>query len=87
MSSTSERRAPRRAASPKAPGYISAGELYTLPELEARLQVGEWALRKARNAGLVMHKMGKRKFVLGADVIRFLQDKPASEPAENATDD
>ncbi|HUT10730.1 MAG TPA: hypothetical protein VMY42_09555 [Thermoguttaceae bacterium] len=85
MASTSERRAPRHAASPNVPGCIESNTLYTLPELEARLKVGAWGLRMARRAGLPMLKMGKRKFVLGADVIRFLQDKPASEPAENPT--
>jgi len=84
MSSTSERRAPRLAASPKAPGVIRADELYTLEELQQRLQAGEWALRMARRGGLRMLKLGKRKYVKGSEVIRFLEQNPPSKSAENS---
>lgn len=83
MASTLERRAPRRAGSPKVPGVLRSDELYTLAELEARLKVGSWGLRMARRAGLRMYKMGKRKFVLGADVIAYLQSRALPESSDD----
>lgn len=55
------------------PGVISRDEVYTLPELQQRLNLGAWAMRQARRAGLKTLKIGRNKFVRGSDVMDFLE--------------
>lgn len=57
------------------PGVIRSGEVYTLPELCARMRWGEWALRKAREDGLKLRKQGLRKYAIGSDVIDFMETR------------
>jgi hypothetical protein len=65
------------ARSPKANesslGVISADDLYTLSELKLRLGLGRWALRQARRAGLRFFVIGRKKYIRGSEVIRFLE--------------
>jgi hypothetical protein len=68
---------PTAAASPPpAPGEILAGAAYTLPELRRRLGLGKAALRQARRSGLKIRRVGIRSFVLGSDVLEWLQSQP-----------
>ena len=53
-------------------GVVRRDEVYTLTELKSRLGIGDVALRKARERGLKVSKIGVRKLVHGADVLAFL---------------
>jgi len=77
----------QRAAQSTSPGVIRADELYRLDELQARLQAGEWAIRQARRKGLRMYKIGKRKYVKGADVLAFLDANVTPESGDGHTRD
>ncbi|MCX7429194.1 MAG: hypothetical protein NTW96_26655 [Planctomycetia bacterium] len=57
---------------PTAPGVIEAGPVYTLAEVQQRLQLGSHALREARRAGLKVRRIGRRGYVLGRDLIEFI---------------
>ena len=58
---------------PTVPGLIEAGAVYTLPEVQQRLQLGDHALRQARRAGLRVRRVGRRAYVLGSDIIQFIE--------------
>lgn len=58
---------------PDAPGLIVADSLYTLAEIQARLKLGQYAMRQARRAGLRVRRIGRRTYVLGRDVIQFCE--------------
>ena len=57
---------------PDAPGHITADALYTLAEIQERLKLGQHAMRQARRAGLKVRRIGRRAFVLGRDVMAFI---------------
>ena len=57
---------------PDAPGHITADSLYTLAEIQDRLKLGQHAMRQARRAGLKVRRIGRRAFVLGRDVMAFI---------------
>lgn len=54
-------------------GVISTFELYTLDELKQRMGWTDSSLRSARLRGLRLLGFGKRRFVRGRDVVRFLE--------------
>ena len=58
---------------PDAPGLIAVDCLYTLAEIRQRLKLGQHAMRQARRAGLRVRRIGRRRYVLGRDVLEFLQ--------------
>ena len=58
---------------PQSPGVIIADAVYTLDELERRMGLGVAALRTARRQGLRVCKIGRRKYVLGRDLISYLE--------------
>jgi len=60
-------------ARPDAPGYITADTLYTLAELQERLKLGQHAMRQARRTGLKVRRIGRRGYVLGRDVLAFVE--------------
>ncbi len=60
-------------ASANKPGEITRDAAYTLDELNARLGVGKGALRQARRQGLAVRRIGRRSYVLGKDVIDWLE--------------
>jgi hypothetical protein len=62
-------------------GRIAADELYTLAEIKLRLGLGAAALRTARRRGLKVRKIGRRGFVLGKDVIAFIERDRSQEVA------
>ena len=55
------------------PGVISADSLYTLGEVRERLKLGEAAMRQARRAGLKVRTIGRRRYVLGKDLLDFVE--------------
>ena len=54
------------------PGEISADRLYTLQEIENRLGLGRAAMRTARRQGLRVRRIGRRGYVLGRDMIDYV---------------
>ena len=56
------------------PGVISVHELYTLEESKRRLRWTESALRTARRRGLKLLSCGKRKYLSGKEIFRFLEE-------------
>jgi hypothetical protein len=58
---------------PDSPGHVTADAVYTLDEIQRRLQLGQHALRMARRAGLKVRRIGRRGYVLGRDVLEFVQ--------------
>jgi hypothetical protein len=57
----------------KPPGVISCHEIYTLPEARARLGWSDSALRSAKRRGLRLLTCGKRRYVSGEEIRRFLE--------------
>lgn len=51
---------------------IDPARLYRADELAGRMGWRPSAWRAARRAGLKAHRVGKRFFVLGSDLIRFV---------------
>jgi len=64
--------AKRPPASPDSPGVIVADAVYRLDEIQNRLKLGQHALRQARRAGLRIRRIGRRGYVLGRDVMEFM---------------
>lgn len=54
-------------------GVISAGELYTLRQFKARLQLGVAAWKGMRQRGFPFIRIGKRVYVSGRQAIEFLE--------------
>lgn len=61
-------------------GVISTHEVYTLPEFQRRMRLGQFAMRQARRKGLVVFRIGRREYVRGADLAKFF-DQQASDKA------
>ena len=55
------------------PGEIRADAIYTLHELQQRTGLGQAALRTARRRGLKIKRIGRRGYVLGRDLIAYLE--------------
>ena len=55
--------------------YVREDEIVPLAELDVRLGLGPSAIRMARRQGLKVHRIGRRKFVLGRDLIAFLESR------------
>jgi hypothetical protein len=55
------------------PGEVTADAIYTLAEIQQRLKLGQHAMRMARRAGLKVRRIGRRGYVLGRDVLEFIQ--------------
>ena len=54
-------------------GVISTLELYTLEEAKRRLRWSDSAVRSAKRRGLRLIRCGKRKYVSGQELFRFLE--------------
>lgn len=54
---------------------VREDEIVPLAELDARLGLGPSAIRTARRQGLKVRRIGRRKFVLGRDLIAFLESR------------
>ncbi len=57
----------------EAEGRITADAMYTLGEISQRMKLGTHALRMARRAGLPVRYIGRRGFVLGKDLIAYVE--------------
>ncbi len=58
---------------PRSSGLISADCLYTLSEIQLRLGMGIHAMRMARRSGLKVRRVGRRSYVLGKDVMEYVE--------------
>jgi hypothetical protein len=65
----------RQPRNPAPPGVISLMELYTLEEARARLRWSDSALRAAKRRGLKLLACGKRRYIAGQEILRFLQSQ------------
>ena len=62
-----------RSTEPAVPGVISVLEIYTIAEAKARLGWTDAALRAAKREGLRLIACGKRRYVTGHELRRFLE--------------
>jgi len=63
----------RHGKGPKSsPSFVEPGHLYTLVDVKARMGWRDAAFRAAVRAGLKTHRLGKRLYVLGSDLIAFV---------------
>lgn len=65
----------------RVPGVIDAAASYTLSEFRRRTGLGSYAFRQARAAGLRVVEVGRKRYVLGADWLRFLERQATEEGA------
>ena len=56
-------------------GVISILEVYTIAEAKSRLRWSDSALRAAKRRGLQLMTCGKRRYVAGKEILRFLQSQ------------
>lgn len=63
------------------PGAISLHEIYTIEEAKTRLGWTDSALRSAKRRGLKLLACGKRRYVTGGEILRFLESIQ-SNPAD-----
>jgi hypothetical protein len=59
------------------PGVIHLLELYSIKEAQSRLGWSDSALRAAKRRGLQLLTCGKRRYVTGREIVRFLQHQQA----------
>lgn len=62
------------AEAPAPGGVISANAAYSLDQVKARLGLGTAAMRTARRKGLIVRRVGRRSFVLGRDLLDYLEN-------------
>lgn len=55
-------------------GVISANAAYSLEQVRQRLGLGTAALRTARRRGLTVRRVGRRSFILGKDLLQYLEE-------------
>ena len=75
-------RSPRDSGDDSRPGVISVHEIYTLEEARLRLGWTVSALRAARRRGLNLLPCGKRKYVTGSEILRFLGQEAAAHTGD-----
>jgi len=57
------------------PGVVAIDEIYSIDEAKRRLRWTDSSLRAARRRGLRLLSCGKRKYVEGSEILRFLEDQ------------
>ena len=57
------------------PGVISVLEVYRVEEAKARLGWTDSGLRAAKRRGLKLIACGKRRYVTGKEIVRFLESQ------------
>ncbi len=58
---------------PEERGHIEADSIYTLDAIKWHLGLGGHAMRVAQRKGLRARRIGRRKFVLGRDLIAYIE--------------
>jgi hypothetical protein len=59
-------------------GVVSVDEVYTLGEFKLRTGLTDSGLRAAKRKGLRLFACGKRRFLAGAEFLRFLESQGSS---------
>ena len=67
-----------RGAADSAPGVVSVLEVYRLDEAKRRLGWSDSAFRAARRRGLNVLVSGKRRYITGQEILRFLEADDAA---------
>lgn len=62
------------AYSKQEPGEIRGDCAYDLQQVKNRLGLGTAAIRTARRKGLIVRKVGRKSFILGADILEYLNN-------------
>jgi hypothetical protein len=57
------------------PTYIDVDAVYSLDEFSRRMDLGGVAIRKANAQGLPVHQIGRRKYVIGREVVNWLKTR------------
>lgn len=70
-----------RTPTPKPPGVIDRDAAYSLREFSARAGLNAHALRAARRKGLRVVALGRKRYVLGSDWLRFLEQQAEESSA------
>ena len=65
-------------------GYISATELYRLPEAKRRLGMGRHSFQLLRNAGLPILRIGGNHYCEGEKIIAAMQRAANNQAANHA---
>jgi hypothetical protein len=76
-----KRRRDRREPAVAVPGVVSLMEIYTIEEAKLRLRWSDSALRMAKRRGLRLLVCGKRRYLTGREILRFLQSQQ-SQPSK-----
>lgn len=66
---------------------VRSDELLPLRSLHERLGWGAKTLELARRAGLRVLAFSKYRYVLGADLIRFIEEQPPARPYKPLTEE
>lgn len=62
------------AEAPPSGGVISANAAYSLQQVQDRFGLGPGALRTARRKGLLVRRIGSRSFILGKDMLDYIEN-------------
>ena len=60
---------------PQVRGLITSDAMYTLDEIRDRLKLGQSAMRQARRAGLKVRRIRRRGYVLGRDLLAYVESE------------
>jgi hypothetical protein len=82
LSTDGQERSKRPVVAALTPGVISLVELYRIDEAKLRLGWTDAAYRAARRRGLAVLGSGKRLYVTGEEILRFLK---ADDAARSST--
>ena len=67
----------RKGGAPGYPAVVSTLEVYGIEEAKRRLGWSDSALRAAKRRGLTVIVCGKRRYVTGKEILRFLESLPS----------
>jgi len=60
-------------------GVLALNEFYTIKEAQSRLGWSDAALRAAKRRGLKLLRSGKRRYITGQEILRFLMKESDAE--------
>jgi len=68
----------------EAPGIITADSALTVREFRRRTGLQQYAFTQARKAGLRVVELGRKRYVLGSDWLKFLRQEAEKQEAPSA---
>jgi hypothetical protein len=66
---------PHSATNAPCTGVFATNEVYSIEEAKRRLGWSDSAMRAAKRRGLSLLRSGKRRYVTGQEILRFLQEE------------